>query len=56
MSKYDITFESKSAIKSHPLAKLLVELSLPTTVELSEKWVLFVYGSSNLKGNGTGIL
>lgn len=37
LSKYDIMFESKSALKSHLLSDFLVKLSLPTIVELIEE-------------------
>lgn len=52
LSEYDITFEFRSVIKYQLLLDFLVELSLHTVVELYEEWVLFVYGLSNLKGNG----
>lgn len=49
LSEYDITFESRSTIKSHLLADFLVEFT-SSDKEFIATWILSVEGSSNLKG------
>lgn len=54
--EYDIKFVPRSRIKSQIIVNFLNELIAPFSEELSCKWILLVDGSSNLKGNGVGIL
>ena len=56
LSEYDIKFEPRTSFKSQTLANFLVELSAPAETETSNKWTLYVDGSSNLKGSGAGII
>ena len=56
MSDYDITFIPRNNIKSQVLTDFLIELSSPILEESYEQWVLSVDDSSNLKGNGEGIM
>lgn len=56
LSKYNITFVSRGAIKSKVLADFLVEFNTPLEVSSLFLWTLSIDGSSNLKGSGAGIV
>jgi hypothetical protein len=55
LSKFDIHYESRKALKAQVFADFLAEMTFP--VEDSHKdWTIFVDGSSNSKGSGAGII
>ncbi|XP_061360638.1 uncharacterized protein LOC133304610 [Gastrolobium bilobum] len=56
LSEYDIIYEPRQAIKAQVLADFLVEMTHLQEVEMSEEWVIFVDGSSNVKGSGAGVI
>ncbi|XP_061345883.1 uncharacterized protein LOC133291613 [Gastrolobium bilobum] len=58
LSKYDITYESRKAIKSQALADFIMELTpgSPERGEVEDTWRVYVDGSSNDKGSGAGII
>lgn len=56
LSEYDIKFVPQSSIKSQILTDFLNELSAPVSKESSYKWILYVDGSSNIKGSGAWIV
>lgn len=56
LSKYDISFFTKSNIKSQVLEDLFVEFTWPIGKENSHVWVLSVDGASHLKGSGVGVM
>src|ERR1051325_7006097 len=56
LSEYEISFSPRTSIKSQSLADFMVELtSLPGEAP-TQKWILSVDGSSNLKGSGAGVV
>jgi len=55
LSKFDIHYESRKALKAHIFADFLAEMTFPTE-ENKEGWTVFVDGSSNSKGSGAGII
>lgn len=56
LSEYDIMYAPRNNIKSHVLEDFLIELSAPTSEEMSEQWILSVGDLYNLKGIGAGIV
>ncbi|KAJ9544140.1 hypothetical protein OSB04_023847 [Centaurea solstitialis] len=65
LSGFDIKFKSKTAIKSQALADFVAEFSPglePTTcdeivtIQDNQPWLLYVDGSSNVRGAGLGIV
>ncbi|XP_061372701.1 uncharacterized protein LOC133315142 [Gastrolobium bilobum] len=58
LSEYDITYESRKAIKSQALADFIMELTPvnPEMGEAEDTWRVYVDGSSNDKGSGAGII
>ncbi|XP_027157746.1 uncharacterized protein LOC113759379 [Coffea eugenioides] len=66
MGEYDLSYESRAAIKAQALANFLAELTFdgmkeatqnttPATTE-PQRWILHVDGSSNSEGSGAGLL
>ncbi|XP_027158450.1 uncharacterized protein LOC113760075 [Coffea eugenioides] len=66
LREYDLSYESRTAIKAQALANFLAELTFdeanenisaktPTTAE-PQRWILHVDGSSNSEGSGAGLL
>ncbi|XP_061356157.1 uncharacterized protein LOC133300599 [Gastrolobium bilobum] len=58
LSEFDITFESRKAIKSQALADFVREL---TSIQIGSSdrpatWKVYVDGSSNSKGSGAGVI
>ncbi|XP_061353964.1 uncharacterized protein LOC133298653, partial [Gastrolobium bilobum] len=58
LSEFDIVFESRKAIKSQALANFVREL---TSIQKEsstnpDTWKIYVDGSSNSKGSGTGVI
>ncbi|XP_072066956.1 uncharacterized protein [Arachis hypogaea] len=56
LSKHDIQYESRGAIKSQALADFIAELTTEEQDPKSNTWTLYVDGASNSKGSGAGIL
>nr|XP_027119419.1 uncharacterized protein LOC113736576 [Coffea arabica] len=62
LGEYDITYESRTAIKAQALADFLAKLTFPVSqnVILAEtepqKWILYVDGSSTNDGSGADLL
>ncbi|XP_061349021.1 uncharacterized protein LOC133294385 [Gastrolobium bilobum] len=58
LSEYDITYESRKAIKSQALADFIMELTPvnPEHKEFRDTWKVYVDGSSNDKGSRAGII
>ncbi|GAU49214.1 hypothetical protein TSUD_369830 [Trifolium subterraneum] len=63
LAEFDISFESRKALKAQVLADFVAEMTTSTTSE-KNKWTIFVDGSSNSQGsraviileNGDGVL
>ncbi|GAU39725.1 hypothetical protein TSUD_144910 [Trifolium subterraneum] len=55
LAKFDISFESRKALKAQVLADFVAEMTTSTTSE-KNKWTIFVDGSSNSQGSGAGII
>lgn len=55
LSEYNITYAPRNIIKSQVLAHILIELSVQTSKEMSEQWIISVDCSFNLKRSGAGI-
>jgi len=55
LSEFDIHYESRKALKAHVFADFLVEMTFHTEENKGE-WTVFVDGSSNSNGSGTGII
>jgi ribonuclease HI len=55
LSEFDISYESRKALKAQVLADFIAEMT-PTATESKNKWTIFVDGSSNSKGSGAGII
>jgi len=53
--EFDIHYESRKALKAQVFTDFLAEMTFPTE-ENKEEWILFIDGSSNSKGSGTGII
>ncbi|XP_022875674.1 uncharacterized protein LOC111394131 [Olea europaea var. sylvestris] len=58
LSEFDIEFRPRTAIKAQALADFIVELTTPPEHPPGEHvdWKIFVDGSSNDEGSGTGII
>ncbi|GAU20984.1 hypothetical protein TSUD_201330 [Trifolium subterraneum] len=55
LAEFDISFESRKALKAQVLADFVAEMTTSTTSE-KNKWTIFVDGSSNSQGSGAGII
>ncbi|XP_016185917.1 uncharacterized protein LOC107627603 [Arachis ipaensis] len=55
LSEFDIRYESRGPIKSQFLAYFIAELTIPSEEDHTKQWTLYVDGSSNNGGCGTGI-
>ncbi|GAU28915.1 hypothetical protein TSUD_59270, partial [Trifolium subterraneum] len=55
LAEFDISFESRKALKAQVLADLVAEMTTSMTFE-KNKWTIFVDGSSNSQGSGAGII
>ncbi|GAU27977.1 hypothetical protein TSUD_373720 [Trifolium subterraneum] len=55
LAEFDISFESRKALKAQVLADFVAEMTTLTTSE-KNKWTIFVDGSSNSQGSGAGII
>ncbi|GAU41894.1 hypothetical protein TSUD_170050 [Trifolium subterraneum] len=55
LAEFDISFESRMALKAQVLADFVAEMTTSTTSE-KNKWTIFVDGSSNSQGSGAGII
>jgi hypothetical protein len=55
LSEFDITYESRKALKAQVLADFVAEMTPPATSSRN-KWTIYVDGSSNSKGSGAGII
>jgi ribonuclease HI len=55
LSEFDISFESRKALKAQAFADFLAEMT-PATNEPCTQWVIFTDGSSNSKGSGAGLI
>ncbi|XP_072074088.1 uncharacterized protein [Arachis hypogaea] len=56
LSEFDIKYEGRASIKSQFLVDFITEFSVPSTTEDYIEWSLYVDGSSNPQGCGTGII
>ncbi|XP_061347978.1 uncharacterized protein LOC133293426 [Gastrolobium bilobum] len=56
LSEYDIIYEPRQAIKAQVLEDFLVEMTHLHEAEDSVDWVIYVDGSSNIKGSGAGVI
>ena len=56
LSEYEISFSPRTSIKSQSLADFMVELVSPPGKDSTQRWILSVDGSSNLKGSGAGVV
>ncbi|XP_061353309.1 uncharacterized protein LOC133298090 [Gastrolobium bilobum] len=56
LSEYDIIYEPRQAIKAQVLADFLVEMTHLHEAEDNVDWIIYVDGSSNIKGSGAGII
>jgi ribonuclease HI len=50
LTQNDISYEPRLAIKAQVLADFLAEMTPP------REWMIYVYGSSNTKGCGAGVI
>ncbi|GAU48767.1 hypothetical protein TSUD_406100 [Trifolium subterraneum] len=55
LAEFDISFESRKALKAQVLADFVAEMTTSTTSE-KNRWTIFVDGSSNSQGSGAGII
>ncbi|GAU24659.1 hypothetical protein TSUD_322670 [Trifolium subterraneum] len=55
LAEFDISFESRKALKAQVLADFVAEMTTSTTSE-KNKWTIFVDGSSNSQGSGADII
>ncbi|GAU47395.1 hypothetical protein TSUD_372840 [Trifolium subterraneum] len=55
LAEFDISFESRKALKAQVLADFVAEMTTSTTSE-KNKWSIFVDGSSNSQGSGADII
>src|SRR6266487_5301472 len=55
LAEFDISFESRKALKAQVLADFVAKMTTSTTSE-KNKWTIFVDGSSNSQGSGAGII
>ncbi|GAU51226.1 hypothetical protein TSUD_136230 [Trifolium subterraneum] len=55
LAEFDISFESRKALKAQVLSDFVAEMTTSTTSE-KNKWTIFVDGSSNSQGSGAGII
>ncbi|GAU51366.1 hypothetical protein TSUD_134070 [Trifolium subterraneum] len=55
LAEFDISFESRKALKAQVLADFVAEMTTSTTSE-KNKWTIFVDESSNSQGSGAGII
>ncbi|GAU50817.1 hypothetical protein TSUD_410870, partial [Trifolium subterraneum] len=55
LAEFDISFESRKALKAQVLADFVAEMTTSTTSE-KNKWTIFVDGSSNSQGSGASII
>ncbi|GAU47643.1 hypothetical protein TSUD_238620 [Trifolium subterraneum] len=55
LAEFDISFESRKALKAQVLADFVAEMTTSTTSE-KNKWNIFLDGSSNSQGSGVDII
>ena len=55
LSQYDISYETRQAIKAQALAEFVAEMTHPEE-EPRGPWTIYADGPSNPKGAGAGIL
>jgi hypothetical protein len=55
LTQPDISYEPQLAIKAQVLADFLPEMTYPREAHCGE-WMIYVDGSSNTKGCGTGVI
>ncbi|GAU42123.1 hypothetical protein TSUD_350970 [Trifolium subterraneum] len=55
LTEFDISFESRKALKAQVLADFVAEMTTSTTSE-KNKWTIIVDGSSNSQGSGASII
>jgi hypothetical protein len=55
LSGFDISYESRKALKAQVLRDFIAEMAPPVT-ERKNKWTIFVDGSSNSKESGAWII
>ncbi|GAU33995.1 hypothetical protein TSUD_212560 [Trifolium subterraneum] len=55
LAEFDISFESRKALKAQVLADFVAEMTTSIASE-KNKWTIFVDGSSNSQGSGAGII
>ncbi|GAU10607.1 hypothetical protein TSUD_419680 [Trifolium subterraneum] len=55
LAEFDISFESRKALKAQVLADFVAKMTTSTTSE-KNKWTIVVDGSSNSQGSGAGII
>ncbi|GAU30269.1 hypothetical protein TSUD_384900 [Trifolium subterraneum] len=55
LAEFDISFESRKALKAQVLADFVAEITMSTTSE-KNKWTIFVDGSLNSQESGAGII
>ncbi|GAU45897.1 hypothetical protein TSUD_24990 [Trifolium subterraneum] len=55
LAEFNISFESRKALKAQVLADFVAEMTTSTTSE-KNKWTIFVDGPSNSQGSGAGII
>lgn len=55
LSKFDITFESRKALKAHTLADFIVGMKM-SNKETTKEWTMYIDGSSNSQGSGAILL
>ncbi|XP_016195023.1 uncharacterized protein LOC107635995 [Arachis ipaensis] len=56
LSQYDLSYESRHAIKAQAMADFLVEVTGNLTEEADTRWKLHVDGASNQTSGGAGII
>ncbi|GAU32939.1 hypothetical protein TSUD_153560 [Trifolium subterraneum] len=56
LSEFDIVFSPRGSIKSQVLANFVLEMTTPPEVISTQPWTLSVYGTSNLRGSGAGVV
>lgn len=56
LSKYDILYILRGSIKSQVLADFVAKFSSRANEGMPPYWVLYVFGTSDMKGNGVRIV
>ena len=62
LGEYDLSYESRTAIKTQVLTDFLIELTFSVSQDVTSdssepfRWTLYVNGSSNSDGSGAGLL